>query len=844
MAANLTRDEAKKRAELITVGSYHVTLDLTGGDTTFRSVSRVVFDVSEPGSGTFVNLAAPEVRAITLNGVAVSLDAFDGERIALRNLAARNELVVDAECAYSRSGEGLHRFADPADGNVYMYSDLETFDAHRIYACFDQPDLKAAYELTVLAPEGWLVVSNLAPDTDGGETVPDKAGVRRWHFPPTPVMSTYITHVSAGPYHVVRDEHDGIPLGIYCRQSLAGYLDPDEIFEVTKQGFDFYHEAFGIKYPFGKYDQLFVPEFKEGAMENAGAVTILESYIFRSRVTDYSREARAETVLHELAHMWFGDLVTMRWWDDLWLNESFATWASTLCQSEATRWASAWTTFAQVEKAWAYRQDQLPSTHPIAADIPDIHAVEVNFDGITYAKGASVLKQLVAYVGRENFLAGVRRYFTAHSWGNATLADLLSALEDVSGRDLGAWSREWLETAGVNTLRPSYTVDESGRFTSFEVLQEAPASHPVLRSHRIGIGLYSQTDRGLVRRAYVETDIAGARTPVPALVGETRPDLVLINDDDLTYAKIRLDDHSLGTLVTSIGAFTSSLSAAVCWAAAWDMCRDGEMAARDYVRLVLGGVDSVQDISVVQTLLRQAGTAVRRYADPAWRDSGLALMASSLRSLLESAAPGSDKQLAYARVFTECATSESDLSLLADLLSGAASVDGLAVDTELRWALLRRLASRGVAGEAAIDAELSSDATDAGERHAATCRAALPAPENKRETWETLASGKLTIAMFRAVLIGFGDPDQPELTGPYRSDYFAIIGDVWRDWSSAMAQDLVIRGFQLCPVDEETIAATDRYLAEAEPPAALRRLIIEGRDDVLRSLRCQSRDRD
>jgi len=842
VAANLTRDEARMRSGLITVGSYQVELDLTGGDATFRSVSRIEFDCARPGAGTFINLTAPRVSQITLNGAPVSLDAFDGERIALDGLAARNELVVGAECAYSRSGEGLHRFTDPADGNVYMYSDLETFDAHQIYACFDQPDLKASYELSVLAPEGWLVVSNMAPDVDGG--VPDAAGTRRWHFPPTPVMSTYITHVSAGPYHVVRDKHDGIPLGIFCRQSLARYLDPDEIFEVTRQGFDFYHAAFGIKYPFGKYDQLFVPEFKEGAMENAGAVTFVEDYVFRSRVTDFSREARGETILHEMAHMWFGDLVTMRWWDDLWLNESFATWAGTLAQAEATRWTAAWTTFAQVYKAWAYRQDQLPSTHAIAADIPDIHAVEVNFDGITYAKGASVLKQLVAYVGRDNFLAGVRRYFAAHSWGNATLADLLSALEAVSGRDLTAWSREWLETAGVNTLRPSYTVDSEGRFTSFSVIQEAADTHPVLRSHRIAIGLYDLTADGLTRRASIETDVSGADTPVPALAGQARPDLVLINDDDLTYAKVRLDDHSLATLIASIGSFTSSLPAAVCWAAAWDMCRDGEMAARDYVKLVLGGVSSVRDISVVQSLLRQAGQAVRRFADPAWRAAGLELMASSLRSLLLSAEPGSDHQLAYARSFATVATSPSDLELLSGLLSGSTVVDGLVVDTDLRWILLRRLVSRGVAGSVEIDAELARDATDAGERQAATCRAAIPSAEVKRDTWETLVGGKLTIAAFRATLTGFIDPDQASLVELYRPAYFDAIGEVWRDWGSAMAQDFVAGGYQLCAVDVSTVEATDAYLASAEPAATLRRLLIEGRDDVLRSLRCQERDRE
>jgi aminopeptidase N len=846
VTANLTRDEARTRAELITVGSYRVELDLTGGDTTFRSVTTVDFDCLTPGPGSFINLSAPGVRAMTLNGVPLPPSAFDGERIALDGLAERNVLVVDAECAYSHSGEGLHRFADPADGNVYLYSDLETFDAHRIYACFDQPDMKARYELTVLAPESWLVVSNMAPEVDGGTPAEDAGtgeGTRRWHFPPTPLMATYITHVSAGPWHVVRDEYDSIPLGIFCRQSLARYLDPAEIFEVTRQGFGFFHQAFGIKYPFGKYDQLFVPEFKEGAMENAGAVTFLEDYVFRSRVTDAAREARAETILHEMAHMWFGDLVTMRWWDDLWLNESFATWAGTAAQAEATRWPNAWTTFTAAWKAWAYKQDQLPSTHPIAADIPDIHAVEVNFDGITYAKGAAVLKQLVAYVGRDNFLAGVRQYFAAHSYGNASLADLLSALADVSGRDLAAWSREWLETAGVNTLRPSYEVDADGRFTSFTVMQEATSAYPALRSHRIAIGLYSATEEGLVRISSVETDVAGAATPVPALIGRPRPDLVLVNDDDLTYAKIRLDEHSLRTAVSSIGALTSSLPAALVWAASWDMCRDGEMAARDYVRLVLGGVGSVHDISVVQTLLRQAALAVRHYAEPSWRAAGLELMAATLRSLLTAAPAGSDHQLAYVRAFTGVATSADDLEFLAGLLDGSAALDGLAVDTDLRWSLLRRLISRGVRGEEAIDAELSGDATDAGERQAAACRAALPSVTAKRETWETLTGGKLTIAMFRTTFAGFADPDQAALVQPYRAEYFAALDDVWREWSSAMAQDFVADGYSMCAIDDATVAATDAYLAAApDAPAALRRLLIEGRDEVLRALRNQARD--
>jgi aminopeptidase N len=842
---NLTRDEAHDRAQLLQVRSYQVELDLTTGEETFPSVSTVIFGCVRPGAASFIDLTAPSVSEIILNGEPVRPDAFDGDRIALGPLAAENELRVVARCAYSRSGEGLHRFTDPVDGGVYLYTDLETFDAHRVYACFDQPDLKASFELTVTAPDGWQVISNMAPDVTGapaGNGTAAGAPARRWHFPPSPVMSTYITAAMAGPYHVVRAEHDGIPLGIYCRQSLVQHLDPGEIFEVTRQGFDFFHAAFGVRYAFGKYDQLFVPEFKAGAMENAGAVTFLEDYIFRSRVTDFARESRADTILHEMAHMWFGDLVTMRWWDDLWLNESFATWAATFAQAEATRWPNAWTTFAQLHKSWAYRQDQLPSTHPIAADIPDIAAVEVNFDGITYAKGAAVLKQLVAYVGLDNFLAGVRRYFGEHAWSNATLADLLAPLADTSGRDLAGWSKQWLETAGVNTLRPEFATDEQGRLTGFAVRQEAPPAHPVLREHRIAIGLYDRTPDGLVRRTRVETDIAGERTPVDALAGEPRPDLVLVNDDDLTYAKIRLDEHSLATLMTSIGEFTQSLPAALCWAAAWDMCRDAELAARDYLRLVLGGAGSITDISVLQTLLRQAEAALRRYTDPAWRPAGLELTAAALRELLEQATPGSDDQLAYTQAFTDVAVTPSELALLSGLLDGSAQLEGLAVDTELRWRLLRQLVRRGAAGAADIDAELARDATDAGDRRAATCRAAVPEPAAKEAAWQQIVSGTLPNAVFRAVLNGFVDPDRLDLLAPFQQRYFEVVGGIWRDWSSDMAQWFVTNAYPIADT-RAVIEATDALIETTSPPAALRRLLMEGRDGLERALRCQQRDR-
>jgi aminopeptidase N len=839
MASNLTRDEARDRARLLNVASYQVELDLTGDEETFRSATTVRFSASAAGGATFIDLTAPAVREIVLNGQAVDPAAFDGNRIALAGLAGDNELLVVADCAYSRSGEGLHRFTDPADKGVYLYSDLETFDAHQIYACFDQPDLKAAFELTVIAQDDWQVIGNMPP---AGDPEPAGPGRLRWRFPPTPPLSTYITFVAAGPYHSVRSEHDGIPLGLFCRQSLASYLDPDELFEITRQGLDFYQGQFGLRYPFPKYDQLFVPEFKAGAMENPGAVTFLEAYVFRSRVTDSTREARASTVLHEMAHMWFGDLVTMRWWDDLWLNESFATWASAVAEAEGTRFRSAWTVFAQFEKAWAYRQDQLPSTHPIAADIPDIAAVEVNFDGITYAKGAAVLKQLVAWVGRDNFLAGVQQYFADHSWGNATLGDLLGALEQSSGRELASWSKAWLETAGVNTLRPRFEVGPDGRFTSFAVLQEAPASHPELRPHRIAIGLYREDEAGLGRVYRVETDIAGESTPIPELVGLECPDLVLVNDDDLTYAKIRLDERSLRALIDGRGWFTDDLPAAICWAAAWDMVRDGEMRARDFLGLVLGGVELITDVSVLRTVLTQVASAIRRYADPAWRPAGLAQLATALRERLNQAEAGSDAQLTYARAFADIATSREDLDLLAGLLDGSVAIDGLAVDTELRWLLLHRLVAMGAATEDQIDTELDNDRTDAGERHAIAARAAIPTPAAKTQAWDQIVSGDLPSAMFRAALNGFQNLDQAELLEPFAEPFFEVLASLWRDWGSDMGQYFATGAYPVTAVTQQTLDRTDAYLAAAGPPAPLRRLLSEDRDDLARQLRCRERD--
>ncbi|MCF6472577.1 aminopeptidase N [Nonomuraea sp. MG754425] len=840
MAGNLTRDEARERARLLKVESYEVALDLTEGEERFESVTTVRFTSDTAGASTFVDLHGAEVRKVTLNGAELDVAAYDAEkgRFPLPSLAGTNELVVDASCAYMRTGEGLHRFVDPVDQKVYLHSQFETADAHRMYACFDQPDLKATFQLTVLAPADWEVVSNAAPSAVEERS----AAVKRWEFPPTPVISTYITALVAGHYHKVTSEHDGIPLGIYCRSSLAEHLDADNILEVTRQGFDFFHRVFGVRYPFGKYDQLFVPEFNAGAMENAGCVTFLEDYVFRSRVTDAVVERRAETILHEMAHMWFGDLVTMRWWDDLWLNESFATYMSVLAQSEATRWTKAWTTFANVEKSWAYRQDQLPSTHPIAADIPDMQAVEVNFDGITYAKGASVLKQLVAYVGLDNFLAGVRDYFAAHAWGNTELEDLLSALERTSGRDLSAWSKEWLETSWVNTLRPEFEVS-GGRFTRFEVLQEAPAEHPTLRSHRIAIGLYSLADGKLTRTERVELDVVGARTSVPQLIGVAQPDLVLLNDDDLTYAKVRLDEDSLRTLIDGgITAFAESLPRALCWTAAWDMTRDGEMSTRDYVKLVVSGAGTVTDLTVLQTVLRQARLAVQQYADPAWRDEGLSVLATELRALLGAAAPGSDHQLAFLQAFAATAVSGADLDLLRGILDGTSVPEGVSVDADLRWTLVSALVSGGRLAEADIDAELQRDPTAKGERSAATCRAAIPTAAAKEAAWAAIVGGDLANAISRATIAGFQDPHHPELLAPFREKYFAQVGRLYQEWTFDQASTFAVGCFPSLLIEPETVRAAHDFLGSAQPPQALRRLVLEGADGISRALRNREKD--
>ncbi|MBC6449766.1 aminopeptidase N [Actinokineospora xionganensis] len=846
-APNLTRDQAQQRAALLEVESYSIELDLTDGtgqpgESTFASRSTVRFTSREVGASTFVDLVG-SVESAELNGVALDVSGFDEEQgLALTDLAESNELTVVAKCAYTNTGEGLHRFVDPVDKGVYVYTQFETADAKRMFACFDQPDLKAVYTMDVTAPRDWKVISNAA-----AESTEDAGGAVRHVFTTTERMSTYLVALVAGPYAEWRDEFTDesgtIPLGIYCRASLAEHMDADKLFVETKQGFDFFHRNFGVAYPFGKYDQCFVPEFNAGAMENAGCVTFLEDYVFRSRVTRYAYERRCETVLHEMAHMWFGDLVTMRWWDDLWLNESFATWASVLAQAEATEYKYAWTSFANIEKSWAYRQDQLPSTHPVAADIPDVQAVEVNFDGITYAKGASVLKQLVAYVGLDNFLSGLRVYFDKHAWGNATLADLLGALEQASGRDLSWWSAQWLETTGLNSLRPRFDVDADGRFTEFAVMQGgAKPGKGELRTHRVAIGVYDDVDGKLVRTHRVEIDVQGDRTVVPELVGVPRGKLVLVNDDDLTYCTMRLDTGSLTTLIDRIGDITEPLPRTLCWSAAWEMTREAELKARDFVSLVCHGLAAESEVGVVQRLLLQAQTAIASYADTAWVPQGWAMFTDRILELATSAEAGSDHQLAFVNSLAGSVLDDAKVAILRGWFDGSAPLEGLLVDTDLRWRLLHALVAHGAADDSEIEAELKTDSTATGHRQAERAMALRPTTEAKDEAWRrAVHDDELPNAVNEAIIGGFSHPAQRELLAPYAARYFADVAGVWARRSSERAQSVALGLYPAWAVTKSTVDASDAWLADEHPPA-LRRLVSEGRAGILRALAAREFD--
>ncbi|MDR7278633.1 aminopeptidase N [Catenuloplanes atrovinosus] len=831
---SLTRAEAVERAALLTVDGYEIHLDLTGGPELFRSSTTIRFRAASPGP-TFAEVKPHRLLSARLNGTDLDVATLDGNRLPLAALLtgdAENVLTVEAEMAYTNTGDGLHRFVDPADGEVYLYGGSFLDESEKVFASFDQPDLKAPFTLTVRAPEGWLVAAN-------GAEAARQDGL--WTFATTRPLATYFFSLIAGPYHLVTGEHDGIPLGLYCRASLAGDLDKDaaEILDVTARCLDRFHELFGVRYPFGKYDQAFVPEFNAGAMENPGLVTFRDDYVFRSAVTETEHELRATVIAHEMAHMWFGDLVTMRWWDDLWLNESFAEHMGYRVIAEVTD-RQTWTTFGMRRKGWGYAADQRPSTHPVApAELEDSALALLNFDGISYAKGAAVLRQLVAFLGDEAFLTGLRDYFRAHAFGNATLADLLDALSRAAGRDLTGWADLWLRRPQVNTLTPEITPGPDGTWAEVAVRQTAPPDHPTLRPHRIRVGLYDRVGAEVVCRERFETDLTpetdGGRTVLDRLAGARAADLLLLNDGDLTYAKVRLDDASASAVPLVLPGLEDSLTRAVIWSATIDAVQDADRPVADLVSLVLAALPAEREVIIVEDVLLLTGRLVDRYLDAAAREDALLLVATACDRLLAAAPPGHSLQLAAARSLIG---STRDTARLRDWLAGRGVPEGLAVDADLRWRLLAALVVLGEAGAAEIEAESERDRSAAGELWAGTCTAALPDPAAKERAWQRLYTDEtLSNRMLVAYGQGFWQPEQSELTAPYVERYFAEIPEAAPLRSGWSAERLAALTFPAYAVSPETRAASARLLAREDLHPAVRRAVTDADDDMRRALR-------
>ena len=840
---NIKQVEATERSAIIKVASYAIDLDLTTGAENFRVKTTVKFAGLKPGATTYIDCVGARVISAKLNGADFD-PRFDGETIYLPALAAENILEIEHDGVYSNSGEGLHRFVDPADDEVYLYTQFETGDARRMYACFDQPDQKATFAISTITPDHWEIISNYAI-----ESTKDLGGKKKFtQFATSQVISTYVTAIVAGAYTSVHDEYKGektIPLGIYARKSFFKHVDAANIFEVTKQGFAYFEKTFGLAYPFGKYDQIAVAEYNWGAMENVGCVTFHEDVlIFRSKVTERNYVSRATTIHHEMAHMWFGDLVTMQWWNDLWLNESFAEWASYQSVSESTKYTEAWTEFNSLRKNWAYRVDQLTTTHPIATEMEDLDAVRTNFDGISYAKGASVLQQLVAHVGRDNFITGLRRYFAKHAFGNTTLKDLIDQLEAASGRDLTPWVATWLRTAGVNTLRPVITLN-GDTYASLSIKQEVPTM-PVgsteLRPHRLHVGLFDIQGSKLVRRTSVELDVAGALTEVTAFTGQKSADLVLINDKDQSYAKLRFDERSIATMKSHLGSLDDSLARGLIWASLWDSCRDGELSATDYIAIALPALKNETDISIVSATLGQIDTALWAYAHPSHRAALRLQVATVIESFLDVAESGSDHQLQFAKGFANTAITPAQLERIKAILGG--SITGLAIDAELRWFLFICGVKRGVFGPADIEKELALDKTAHGKQYGAMAYAQIPSKDAKAKAFSSITTDDLSNTIHSYKCRGFNDPLHTEILSDFVDQYFDVLLKVWQTKGYEIAETTATLLFPSWVISEATVKKAQHWLDVTGKEAAhsLRRTILESRDAMVRALKAQAAD--
>ncbi|MEU6421511.1 aminopeptidase N [Streptomyces spiralis] len=829
----LTRDEAQTRAQLLDVHHYSVDLDLTRGDDTFDSRTVIRFTV-RTGTGqdttdTFVELKPAKLRSATLDGQPLDPHSLSGNRLPLKNLAAgEHELRVDAAMRYSRTGEGMHRFTDPSDGETYVYTQLFLDDVQRVFAAFDQPDLKAVFDLTVTAPDGWTVLAN---------GITEHTGDGVWKSATTPLISTYLVAVAAGPWHSVRTEHRGLPFAIHCRRSLAPHLDADadEILDVTRACFDRYHEKFEQPYPFDSYDQAFVPEFNAGAMENPGLVTFRDEFVYRSAVTETERQTRAMVIAHEMAHMWFGDLVTLKWWDDIWLNESFAEYMGYQTAAEATRFTNTWTEFGVSRKSWGYDADQRPSTHPVAPEaVDDTASALLNFDGISYAKGASALRQLVAWLGEKDFLAGINTHFERHKFANASLADFVDSLASATDRDVHAWADAWLRTTGVDTLTAS-TDARPGRWS-------LTLGRDGSRPHRVTIGVYDRDlsdGRTLTLRERYETDVPQEAAPEPR--PGIRPALVVPNDLDLTYAKVRLDDTSLETALRGLSGVPDALTRAVVWNTLRDMVRDGELAPADYLATAAAHLPEETDLALVQGVLAFARTHIAdRYLTPDQRPTALATLTDLCRDLIRRTEDGDNPGLRLIAVRHLIDVAAHPDTIAAWLAEGIVP-GGPELDPELRWRILARLAVLGATDETAIAAELHRDPSATGQEGAARCRAALPDPEAKRAAWQAMfASDDLSNYLFTATAQGFWQPEQADLVQDYVPRFYEDAVTVAARRGPAIARAAGHWGFPAHAVDTDHLRLGQACLRDADPVPALRRTLVDQLDDLARALRVRT----
>jgi aminopeptidase N len=844
--SSLTRAEAENRARLLTVHHYAIDLDLTRGDELFGSTTRITFSTAEPEAVTFVQLKPATLHRAVLNGRELDIAELRDERLPLSGLAADNELLIETDMRYSRTGEGLHRFTDPADGECYLYSQGFLDDGQRIFACFDQPDLKATFDLTVTAPPAWTVLAN-ATGTRAGT-----ADAGRWTFATTRPISTYLFAVAAGPFHSVRTEHAGLPFGLHCRRSLAPHLDEDaeELFDISRRAFDHYARIFHEPYPFDSYDQAFVPEFNAGAMENPGLVTFRDEFVFRSAVTDTERQTRAMVVAHEMAHMWFGDLVTLRWWDDIWLNESFAEYMGFQVISEIARepaagatggWRAAdpWTTFAVLRKSWGYDADQRPSTHPVAPSAEgalDTETAISNFDGISYAKGASAIRQLVTWLGRETFLAGVNDHITRHRFGNATLADFTDSLAGAAtDRDVRGWADHWLRTTGVDTLTVRTAPAADGTWT-LAVDQDGT------RPHRLTVGAYHRdpADPGRLQPGEpVEWNVPG---DAPRTLNGPRPALLLPNDGDLSYCKVRLDDASWAAVTESLSAVPASLSRAVLWNTARDRVRDGQLPPADYLALVTRHLPAETDVPLVEGALTFARVTIAdTYLDPARRDDALTALAGVTRTLLDRTPADRGVRLAALRRFIDCATDGAPARELAGWLADGTVPGGLTLDPELRWRILYRLAVLGAADDGTVAAELQRDPSSAGHQAAARCRAAMPTAKAKQAAWQAMfEDDTLTNNLAAATAQGFWQPEQHALLAEFTLPWFDAAAAVSARRGAAIATLITRQGFPAHAATEAVLRAGEACLAREDLLPAFRRGLVDQLDDLRRAARVRA----